>query len=341
MNISGGNSVIIKEINTSLVSQILLASRESTKQQLARSTGLSLMTVAAVLQQLQNSGEVLPGELVPSAGGRPSRCYRYNPDYSQILGIYTIAAEHHAESCLCIANAFNDVIYTDKQAFTDIKPESFFRQIDAAMEKYPAVKAVGFGLPGVIRDGQIVTCDFSGFTGCNFEKLYTDRYGLPVMLDNDANCVVAGRCCGLELDPEAAVVAVYFPKICAIGAGIWINGTVYRGARHYAGELAGIPLGTDWCNNRDLYENPEQLSAAIAKLTDTLYCVLDPQQIVLYSSFLSKTHLTMIQKKCVSPVRNGTIPELVLSDQFEDDYRSGILYETRSLLKPEFELQKN
>ncbi len=346
MNNTGGHALVVQEVNTTLIEDTLQQHMIATKHELARLTGLSLMTVSSILQQLEETGEVLQGNLIPSAGGRPSRQYRYNPEASSVITVYTAAKDSGASAAVCVADAFDEIVYTAEQSFDQIGPESFIPLIDTALQKHPAARALGFGIPGVVQDGTIAACDFPQLAGCGLAAIYGSRYGLPIVLDNDVNCVVAGRCSDMELAPGNAVIALYFPKVCALGAGIWIGNDVYRGFRCYAGEAAGIPLDIDWHGDTYLYQDDGAFASAAAKLISTLCCVLDPQEIVLYGSFLTETHLDLIYERLRTgeffpAPRRAHLPDIVLSPDFERDYRRGLLHLTRGLLKPAFELKRN
>ncbi len=350
MNESCGNALVVKEVNTALVSKALQNCRAATKQELSQLTGLSLMTVGTILQQLEESGEVLQGEQVPSAGGRPSRQYRYNADSTLRLAVQTLKKDGFDTAEICVANAFDEIVYLKEFRVSHMEAQSFFAPIDDVLNAYPAIRSIAVGLPGVVQGDTVVSCDFGRLAGCDLGTLFRERYGLPVVLDNDVNCVVAGRCRGRELQPETAVVALYFPRVCALGAGIWIGSGVYRGFRSYAGEVSDMPLGIDWCSDQTLYDDEMKLAAAIAKLVTSLCCVLDPQEIVLYGRVLTERHLNLILEhlkrtdKLSGDACSGTrarLPEIVLSPEFETDYRNGLLHQARSLLKPAFELRRN
>ena len=54
----GGNAIIIKEININFVRKILKMKGQGTKQEIAKETGLSFVTVGTALQHLLSQNEI-------------------------------------------------------------------------------------------------------------------------------------------------------------------------------------------------------------------------------------------------------------------------------------------
>lgn len=57
----------------------------ATKPEVARATGLSVMTCGTILNELLVIAEVLELEIDPSSGGRPAIRYQYNADYIMLI----------------------------------------------------------------------------------------------------------------------------------------------------------------------------------------------------------------------------------------------------------------
>ena len=69
----GGNAIIIKEININFVRKILKMKGQGTKQEIAKETGLSFVTVGTALQHLLSQNEIFETKLAQSSGGRPAQ----------------------------------------------------------------------------------------------------------------------------------------------------------------------------------------------------------------------------------------------------------------------------
>ena len=75
---------LMKQLNKSTLRNILSQKRTATKPELAKYSGLSVVTVNALLSEMLYSGEVQESGNAPSGGGRPSMQYRYNYDYRTV-----------------------------------------------------------------------------------------------------------------------------------------------------------------------------------------------------------------------------------------------------------------
>jgi glucokinase len=109
----------------------------------------------------------------------------------------------------------------------------------------PDVVGVGFGLPALVdaEGGASVWSNHLPIDGVPFRDLLSERLGLPVAVDNDANLAALaehrhGAARGVD---DAVMVALG----TGIGGGIVIGGRLHRGARGFAGELGHIVVDHD------------------------------------------------------------------------------------------------
>ena len=105
--------------------------------------------------------------------------------------------------------------------------------------------AAGFGIPSLIdrRSGISVRCVHLPLDGVPFGALMADRLGIPVIVDNDANCAVVA-----ETSVGAARGCSYVVLLTlgtGIGGGLVLDGELYRGAIGAGGELGHVPVDLD------------------------------------------------------------------------------------------------
>jgi glucokinase len=133
--------------------------------------------------------------------------------------------------------------------------------VEAARAASPGdVRAVGFGIPCLMdqRTGRGVMAVNLPLTDVPFRDLMTERLGLPVVVDNDANCAaVAEHRLGAAQGASEAVVLTIGT---GIGGGLILRGEVYRGAIGAAAELGHMVIDLDGprcqgnCPNRGCLE---------------------------------------------------------------------------------------
>jgi glucokinase len=111
------------------------------------------------------------------------------------------------------------------------------RQLRAAIEARPGVAAAGIGIPCTIdqRRGAAIVAVNLELADVPIRDLMTERLGLPVFLDNDANvAVLAEHRFGAARGARNAVMLTIGT---GIGGGLIIDGQLFRGSTGAGAEL--------------------------------------------------------------------------------------------------------
>jgi glucokinase len=120
--------------------------------------------------------------------------------------------------------------------------------------------AIGIGMPSQIdfATGTIVSSVNIPFEGVALGQELTDRLGVPVYLDNDANCAALAEAQVVEDAPAQHLVMLTLGT--GVGGGVVIDGRIFRGASGLGAELGHtviVPDGPDCpgsCPNRGCLE---------------------------------------------------------------------------------------
>lgn len=130
--------------------------------------------------------------------------------------------------------------------------------VDGAGLTLADVRAVGLGAPGAVdgESGRILFAPNLGWRDVPLKENLQRLLGLPVFLENDANVAALGAYVW-ELQSRPRYMLGVFVGT-GIGGGLIINGQLYHGFRHTAGEIGhmvidvnGPPCG---CGNRGCLE---------------------------------------------------------------------------------------
>ena len=117
-------------------------------------------------------------------------------------------------------------------------PEETVVQIEQLIKEAPVTaEMVGIGVPGSVfmPTGEVYSGNLK-WPGVRFGEMLSERIGLPVWMDNDAQAALAaetlpgGACHGMQ-------TAVYLTLGTGVGGAIMINGRPWRGHNNSAGEL--------------------------------------------------------------------------------------------------------
>ncbi|MEU6976731.1 ROK family transcriptional regulator [Streptomyces sp. NPDC046371] len=233
-----------------------------TQAEIARATGLSAATVSNIVRELKDGGTV---EVTPtSAGGRRARSVSLSGDAGIVIGVdfghthLRVAVGNLAHQVLAEEAEPLDVDASAAEGF-DRAEQLVTRLIAATGIGRDKVVGVGLGVPGPIdvSSGTLgSTSILPGWSGINPADELSARLGVPVHVDNDANLGALGE---LVWGGGRGVKDLAYIKVASgVGAGLVIDGRVYRGPGGTAGEIGHITLDESGpvcrCGNRGCLE---------------------------------------------------------------------------------------
>jgi glucokinase len=138
--------------------------------------------------------------------------------------------------------------------------DELYRRLDEATAEYGPVDALGVGTASMVdfRAGRVVLSTNLPLRDVSLRDLLSERYGVPVVVDNDANvaCLAEFRY-GAGIGTSEMIMLTLGT---GIGGGIVANGQLYRGASGAAGELGHMVIDYDGprcqgaCPNRGCLE---------------------------------------------------------------------------------------
>jgi predicted NBD/HSP70 family sugar kinase len=220
---------------------------------LARATGLSKTTVATIVAELTDRGlvEPMPSRADDRGVGRPGTLLRLTLPPGVVIGV----GFAHSKVRAVIADLSGTVL---REAATDIDVDrSASKALDTAaflvsdlLEEAPGAGiptlAVAMGVPGPVAKGTGLVQSSSilpSWADLDPGRELEQRLGTPVTLDNEANLAAVGE---MAFGAGRGIKdAVYLKISTGIGAGLVLNGSVYRGASGIAGEIGHVQVRED------------------------------------------------------------------------------------------------
>lgn len=317
----GADAKLMKELNKRQLRRILRQCKEATKPELADRTGLSVVTINSLLEDLLKTGEVVQAGLAPSGGGRPSTRYQYRPDYRYAVLLYGHQSEGRNLMHLAVVNLMGECVWRKEEYFDEILVESFEAVLDDVIGRFPEIGLLAFGLPGEVVDDVVTIHDYQALVGPEFMAHYKGRYHLPVVFENDINAMTYGAC--REGDVEKATVAgIYLPRIYPPGAGLVIQGKIYYGTSHCAGELAGLPVPVSWDSldygrENDVLENLKLLTAVYG-------FTVAPETLIFYGDFFTEELQEQLRAYSGRLLEGKFHMDLIFAENLERDYEEGM-----------------
>lgn len=128
-----------------------------------------------------------------------------------------------------------------QEGVIDLLSEAILR----ARKERPGAAIAGIGIPARVeqRTGRAVGTVNLDLEDVAVRDLVTERCGLPIALDNDANLAMLAE--AIHGAARGTRNALMLTIGTGIGGGIWIDGDLYRGATGSAGELGHIVVDPD------------------------------------------------------------------------------------------------
>jgi glucokinase-like ROK family protein len=257
-----GSQTSLHRANLERVVRAVRMAGSLTQAEIARSTGLSAATVSNIVRELKDGGTV---EVTPtSAGGRRARSVSLSGDAGIVIGVDF----GHTHLRVAVGNLAHQVLAEEAEPLdVDASSEEGFDRAEALVKRLIAatgisqdkVVGVGLGVPGPIdvSSGTLgSTAILPGWTGINPREELAGRLGVPVYVDNDANLGALGE---LVWGGGRGVRDLAYIKVASgVGAGLVIDGQIYRGPGGTAGEIGHITLDESGpvcrCGNRGCLE---------------------------------------------------------------------------------------
>ncbi|MDX2972289.1 ROK family transcriptional regulator [Kribbella solani] len=236
-----GSKELIREINSSLLLAELRGGLLS-RTELAKRTGLSLPTVSEIVAELLRRGVVEERETALSGGGRKPVLLALKADAGFVIGIKVtetrVIGVRTDLNAGIVARATATVPADDVPTVVRV----ITKLVRGLRPKSAPLYGVGVGLAGVVdrASGVVRHATYADWRDVDLAGLLADKLGVPVVVDNDVNTLVAneqwfGAGRGVS---DMAVVSIGR----GIGLGMVLDGRLYRGAGGGAGEFGHLKV---------------------------------------------------------------------------------------------------
>jgi predicted NBD/HSP70 family sugar kinase len=249
----GGAAVapsILREMNQRVLLDLLFTNGPATRPQLGQITGLSQPTVIAALADLEELDLVRPCGRTTSAPGRAPMLYEANPSVGAVIGVdigrewIRLLVTDLAGKRLSQLTVRNTA--PDRSSLVEAVGQLVSQgTVEAGLEP-EAITHTVIGSPGVFdadRSQLLYAANLPGWQRSRVVQAIGQRIGSAVTIDNDANLAALGEY--TYGAGKSAQQFVYLTIGTGVGAGIVIDGKLYRGFRGSAGEISYLPIGRE------------------------------------------------------------------------------------------------
>lgn len=276
----GANAYSLRRRNRSVVFLALRNRGPVSRSDLAELTGLNAATVGRVIEELMGAGLVREVGFGRSSGGR--RPIRLEVDSS---ARHVVAVDlQRSTVTAALTNLGAEILY---QTATDMPPQHPDEAVAAVLamisdvldhcdqEQRRRIMGIGIASPGPVTYRARAlhgAPERAVFSNLALADLVSRHFGIPAFVDAKEKCCALAE---LWFGAGRRFTDFVFVGVAAgIGAGLVLDGELYRGSSGLAGEIGhacvephGLPC---WCGNTGCLETVASLPSLIARVRPAL-----------------------------------------------------------------------
>lgn len=236
-----GDQATVRAINRSLVLNLLRQHQSLGRQELAELTHLSAAAITGVVSELIGEGWVVEARSGIPRGGRPPVLLEIAYEAWCAAGVKVM--EDHLE--VVLTDLRTEMLARQQIPLSELSPKATARDLSSAVQTLveqsgytpERLVGVGVGMAGVV-DSERGICRYSPFLhwrNVPLKDLLEEKLLRPVWVDNDVSALAAAEMLFGHGQSTRHLVVVTVGR--GIGAGLVLDGRIYRGHAGGAGEL--------------------------------------------------------------------------------------------------------
>jgi glucokinase len=250
-NTKGRNNRHVKNMNRYLILQCIRDFGPITKVAVAFKTNLTFTAINNIVDDLIQSGLILEEGYDSSSGGRKPVLLNLKADAIFMMGVHVSISTIRS----AVINFRGEPIVINETKLTDNSDKELilgqiFESIESIIAGFglnsESLVGIGLGVPGPLDPYKGVVLsppNLKGLTSVPLRDLIEQRFGLPTMIDKDANVMALGELWygnGRGYDNF-----VYLDADIGIGSGLIFNRKIYHGFPYGAGEIGHGTIDID------------------------------------------------------------------------------------------------
>ncbi|MBX5089994.1 ROK family transcriptional regulator [Rhizobium lentis] len=245
--ISGTNLEQAKSHNRRVVIEAVRTHGPLSRAAIARMTALTAQTVSNIVEELERSHLLVPAEAQKLARGQPIIPYSINP-----AGAYSIGLELGRQRASGVLTDLSGTVCARvERQVEEPDPQRAMPALQAIVEDLQQafifdtnrLLGVGIALPGRYADGGTTSLSphsLPGWQDFPVGHSLEQRVRVPVLVENDATAAAIGERLHGVARGLSSFVYLFLAGGGGIGAGMFLDGHLYKGSRNNAGEIGHV-----------------------------------------------------------------------------------------------------
>jgi len=292
-----GDLKLIQELNRSIILKTIQNHGPISRSEIAKKNKISSTTVTAAVKKLIRQGLVYEEGVGKSSGGRKPILVKFSSDSKFIVAV----AITNSYAKIAEANLDAEIKRQEIYPVNKLTGEKFINYLLESIEKFLDMyskndlkKCIGISVtcPGIISVDKAIIHENTKLKLKNIplKKIIEKKFKLKVWLENDTNAIVlAEKRFGEYRKLENLV---YITIGDGVGAGIIVNGHIFRGSNGGTGEFGHTTIDKNGvecdCGNRGCLENYINWPAIYSKILASVENGKDTRMIELSKGDIKK-----------------------------------------------------
>jgi glucokinase-like ROK family protein len=240
----------MRDINRSAILEIIRRESPISRTAIAERLNVSLPTVMRIVDGLIEEGFVRLQGTTEWSGGRRRPLIEFNSDGYVVLGVDMGGTKMYGALSDMGGNILDEVNVSRHGTSGEDSFNYLTRLIDKLLAspkvKGQRVRGIGVGAPGVTlhKEGIVTWAYTLHWDNFPLKARLAERYDLPIIVDNDVNLAALGELwfgAGQNVQ-DMILIAIG----TGIGAGLIIDGALYRGSKEASGEIGNMIPGREF-----------------------------------------------------------------------------------------------
>ncbi|GAB2483839.1 ROK family transcriptional regulator [Streptosporangium sandarakinum] len=283
---------------------LLSSGKATSRADLVETLQVAPSTVSSVVRRLLEEGMILEEGVGVSTGGRRPKILRLR-DAGGVFAVVELGG-HHARVGLCSPSG---VLIAAEESVIDIGagPALIFDEITGAFDAIRTAHApdqrllgVGVALPGPIEypHGRLVgPARMPGWSGYDVQSDLRDRFGVTVLVDNDAKAAALGEYATRRETGDM----IYVKAGTGIGGSLVGDAGIYRGGRGLSGDITHIRVADSGerecsCGGRGCLETVASGAALVRELAGRGLPVASTRDIIAATANADPAVVTLVRQ---------------------------------------------
>jgi glucokinase len=243
-------SSAMRDINRSAILEIIRRESPISRSAIAKRLDVSLPTVMRIVEELVEEGFVRPHGSTEWSGGRRRPLLEFDADGYVVLGVDMGGTKMYG----AISDLGGNILDEVNIGHHGTSGEDSFSQLTTLIDSLlasPSVEGrrilgIGVGAPGVTlhKEGIVTWAYTLHWDKFPLKARLTKIYDLPITVDNDVNLAALGELWFGAGQNAHDMILIAIGT--GIGAGVIINGGLYRGAKEASGEIGNMIPGREF-----------------------------------------------------------------------------------------------